>query len=199
MQKLTDNTDASGNVTSYSLGFAEDAASKYDSPALVEITYDVVMEANAAIGDTSHGNRFNKAYASWTSEHETGSNTPDEVTSYVYGIGLLKDDGNTGLNLAGAKFRIYSDADCTVPVYVIPTDVEGVYIIDSYGKPIESVTGTGKTTSRTLFANYLDAYWAKTFRITMLSLRSTVSWRFWACPQVPTTSRRSRPPQVTTP
>ncbi len=155
---LTDNKDALGNVTSYTLGFAENAASKYDSPVRVEITYDVVVEANAAIGDTTHGNRFNKAYASWTSEHETGSSTPDEVTTYVYGIGLLKDDGSTGVNLAGAKFRIYSDADCTVPVYVIPTDVEGVYIVDSYGKPIESVTGTGQTTSRATFAAYLDAY-----------------------------------------
>ena len=155
---LTDNKDALGNVTSYTLGFAENAASKYDSPVKVEITYDVVVEANAAIGDTTHGNRFNKAYASWTSEHETGSNTPDEVTTYVYGIGLLKDDGSTGINLAGAKFRIYSDADCTVPVYVIPTDVEGVYIVDSYGKPIESVTGTGKISTRTLFAEHVDAY-----------------------------------------
>ena len=155
---LTDNLDAQGAVSSYSLGFAEDAASKFESPVLVEITYDVVLEANAAIGDTTHGNRFNKAYASWTSEHETGSNTPDEVTTYVYGIGLLKDDGSTGINLAGAKFRIYSDAECTIPVYVIPTDVEGVYIVDSYGKPIESVTGTGKTTTRALFEEYLDAY-----------------------------------------
>ena len=56
---LTDVTNTEGAVTSYSLGFAEDAASLYDSPSLVEITYDVVVEANAAIGDTSHGNRFN--------------------------------------------------------------------------------------------------------------------------------------------
>ena len=155
---LTDVTNTEGTVTSYSLGFAENAASKYDSPALVEITYNVVVEANAAIGDTSHGNRFNKAYASWTSEHETGSNPPDEVTTYVYGLGLLKDDGATGVNLAGAKFRIYSDKECTVPVYVIPTDVDGVYIVDSLGKAIESASGTGKTTSRDLFEDYLIDY-----------------------------------------
>ena len=64
---LKDVTGADGNVASYSLTFAEDAASTYDSPVQVEITYDVVVEANAAIGETSHGNRFNKAYASWTS------------------------------------------------------------------------------------------------------------------------------------
>lgn len=156
--EVKDVTNAEGAVTSYNLTFAEDAASKYDSPALVEITYEAVVEANAAIGDTSHGNRFNKAYASWTSEHETGSNTPDEVTTYVYGIGLLKDDAATGINLAGAKFRIYSDKDCTKPVYVIPTDIAGVYIVDSYGMPIEEVTGTGKEASRKLYEKYLDAY-----------------------------------------
>ena len=155
---IEDVKNAEGTVTSYKVNFAENAASKYESPSKVEIIYDVVVEANAAIGDTSHGNRFNKAYASWTSEHETGSTTPDEVTTYVYGLGLLKDDGATGLNLAGAKFRIYSDKECTVPVYVIPTDVDGVYIVDSLGKPIESVTGTGKTTSRDLFKDYLAEY-----------------------------------------
>ena len=62
------------------------------------------------------------------------------------------------MNLAGAKFRIYSDAACTVPVYIIPTDVKGVYIVDSYGKDIMDVTGTGRTPSRELFAAYLGDY-----------------------------------------
>lgn len=155
---LKDVIGTGGSVSSYSLTFAETAASKYDSPALVEIIYDVVLEANAAIGDTTHGNRFNKAYATWTSEHETGSTPPDEVVTNAYGIGLLKDDGSSGINLAGAKFRIYSDKECTKPVYVIPTDVKGVYIVDSYGMPIESVTGTGSEPSREVFAAYLADY-----------------------------------------
>ena len=156
--QLQDVLGNDGAVSSYSLVFDEDADSKYESPVLVEIIYDVVVEANAAIGDTTHGNRFNKAYASWTSEHETGYNPPDEVVTNVYGIGLLKDDASTGINLAGAKFRVYSDKDCTVPVYVIPTDVDGVYIVDSYGKPIEEITGTGKQSTRDLFADYLEEY-----------------------------------------
>ncbi|MBE6917777.1 MAG: LPXTG cell wall anchor domain-containing protein [Ruminococcaceae bacterium] len=155
---LKDVLGTDGSVSSYALTFAEDAASKYDSPVQVEIIYDVVVEANAAIGDTSHGNRFNKAYASWTSEHETGSTTPDEVVTNVYGIGLLKDDGATGINLAGAKFRIYSDKECTKPIYVIPTGVAGVYIVDSYGKAIEEITGTAKESARDLFGAYLADY-----------------------------------------
>ena len=159
LENHTLNTTA-GTPNTYTLTFAENAESKYDSPVEVEITYDVVLEANAAIGGTTHGNRFNKAYASWTSEHETGSTPPDEVVTLVYGIGLLKDDIATGVNLAGAKFRIYSDKDCTVPVYVIPTDVDGVYVVDSKGKPIETVTGTGREPTREVFAAYLGDYLA---------------------------------------
>lgn len=155
---LTDVTDASGNIVSYSLGFAEDAASKYDSPVEIEVTYDVIVEAGAAVGSTSHGNRFNKASASWTSENETNTTPPDEVVTYIYGIGLLKDDGATGQNLAGAKFRLYKDADCQVPVYVIPTDIEGVYIVDSHDTPAEDVSGIGDQLAREIYAEYLDEY-----------------------------------------
>ena len=142
----------------YTLKFDADAASKFASPVIVDIIYDAVIEENAAIGNTSHGNRFNKAYASWTSEHETGYTPPEEVVTYVYGIGLLKDDAATGQNLAGAKFRIYTDADCTDPVYVIPTNVDGVYIVDSLGKPLDGVSGTGKKDPREIYADKLADY-----------------------------------------
>ena len=155
---LNDVLNEKNEVVSYSLSFPEGAESKYDSPALLEITYDCVIEANASIGSTSHGNRFNKASASWTSDHETGTTTPDEVVTNIYGIGLLKDDQATGANLAGAKFRIYKDKDCTIPVYVIPTDIDGVYIIDSKGKPIEDASGIRKEASRELYKDYLAAY-----------------------------------------
>ena len=152
------NHSIGGSVGAYTLNFEENAPSKFPSPVNVEIIYDAVVEANAAIGNTSHGNRFNKAYAAWTSEHETGSTTPDEVVTYVYGIGLLKDDIATGVNLAGAKFRIYRDQACTDEVYVIPTDVHGIYIVDSLGTALDRVSGSGKETTREVFAEYLDDY-----------------------------------------
>ena len=155
---LENHTLQYSNTHAYSLNFPENAASKFDSPVTVEIIYDAVVEANAAIGDTTHGNRYNKAYASWTSEYETGSTTPEEVVTNVYGIGLLKDDIATGVNLAGAKFRIYRDAQCTDPVFVIPTKIAGVYIVDSLGTPLDAVTGEGKQTTREIYAAYLPAY-----------------------------------------
>ena len=151
-------TNENGEVTSYTLKFSEDAPSKFDALVQVEIIYDAVVEATAVIGDSTHGNRYNKAYASWTSEHETGTTKPEEVVTYVYGIGLLKDDIATRENLAGAKFRVYKDEECKNPVYVIPTKIEGVYIVDSLGTQAEKVSGINQETTRKLYAAYLEAY-----------------------------------------
>ena len=155
---LTTLTGADNSV-SYKLEYPKDAASKYDSPSKVEIIYDVVVEANAAIGGTTHGNRFNKAHASWTSEKETISAPPDEVVTRVYGLGILKDDRNTGENLAGAKFEIYRDyttnadgeAVYSNPVYVIPTGIDGVYAVDTKGTAIENVSGSYVQDARTYY------------------------------------------------
>jgi LPXTG-motif cell wall-anchored protein len=155
---IADVTNADNGSTSYSVNFPENAASKFDSPVTVEIIYKAVVEATAAIGNTTHGNRFNKAHASWTSEHETLSTKPEEVVTYVYGIGLLKDDIATRKNLAGAKFRIYKDADCKDPVYVIPTNIDGVYIVDSYGTAAEDISGIAQETARKLYEAYLEEY-----------------------------------------
>ena len=155
---ITDVTNAAGETTAYSVNFPENADSKFDSPVEVVITYDAVIEATAAIGNTTHGNRFNKAHASWTSEHETLTTPPDEVVTYVYGIGLLKDDINTRENLAGAKFRVFKDEACTEPVYVIPTDVKGVYIVDSLNTVAEEISGIKQETSRKKYEAYLDEY-----------------------------------------
>ena len=155
---ITDVTNAAGETTAYSVNFPENADSKFDSPVEVVITYDAVIEATAAIGNTTHGNRFNKAHASWTSEHETLTTPPDEVVTYVYGIGLLKDDINTRENLAGAKFRVFKDEACTEPVYVIPTDVKGVYIVDSLNTVAEEISGIKQETSRKKYEAYLEEY-----------------------------------------
>ena len=156
--ELKDVTNANDELVSYSLNFADTAASKFASPVSVEITYNAVVEANAAIGNTTHGNRYNKAYASWTSTHETGYTNPEEVVTYVYGLGLLKDDIATGVNLAGAEFRVYKDKACTTPVFLLPTDIDGIYIVDSLNTPLASASGTGKLTTRDFYAAYRGDY-----------------------------------------
>ena len=137
------------------LTFPENAKSLYDSPVKVEVTYKAAIEAGAQIGGDGH-NLYNEAYASWTTEFDSDSTTTDRTDTDVYGIGILKDDAATGKNLKGAEFRIYSDEDCTKPVWIIPTDIEGVYIIDSLGK--EVLTGSKMQVSRDIYKHNLAGY-----------------------------------------
>ena len=153
---LNTNTDTNGNAVSYSLSFSDDAEPIYQSPNKVEITYRAAVEANAAIGGTDHGNRFNKAHGTWVSENETGYTPPDQVVTRVYGIGLLKDDSQTGKNLAGAKFEVFGhyaededgNAEYSDPIYVIPTGIDGVYVVDTQDSPLDQISGDHKQTTR---------------------------------------------------
>jgi uncharacterized surface anchored protein len=158
-----DNYHFEGTAHDFSLTYGEGAKSIYDSPAKVEITYKAAVEGGAQIGGNGH-NLYNEAYASWTTEHESGSTNTDRTETQVYGLGLLKDDLATGHNLANAEFRIYSDEACTKPVYVIPTDIEGVYIVDSLGK--EVLTGSKMDTSRDIYEKYLAGYLGSDYETT---------------------------------
>lgn len=150
--EIVEKPGENGNK-SYELKFPAEAESIYPSPVKVEITYNATIEYGAEIG--SGRNTYNEAYTSWTSEHESGSSSTDRTETYVYGLGVLKDDLATKVNLAGAEFRLYSDKACTSSVYIIPTNIEGVYIVDDYNN---GVSGTNMQTAREMYAAYLDAY-----------------------------------------
>ena len=136
------------NGNTYAITFADNATSRYSSPVTIVIEYDAAVEYNAVIGGGTDTNLINKAHGSWTSQYETDNTTEKQVETKVYGIGILKDDLNTHVNLPGAEFRLYSDADCTKPVYVIPTDIQGVYIVDSKDRYINDVSGINKESAR---------------------------------------------------
>ena len=59
------------------------------------------------------------------------------------------------LHLAGAVFEVFSDEACTQPVYVIPTDIKGVYILDDLDT---IVSGKNRETSRDKYKDYLNDY-----------------------------------------
>lgn len=137
----------------YELTYPENPTSKYPSSAQVVIKYNASVEPGANIDGES--NLFNKADLSWTDETVvTPPGTPmTDLT--VHALGVTKTDGNTQDLLAGAVFEIYSDKDCTKPVYVIPTNIEGVYILDDLNT---IVSGENRETSREKYAAYLADY-----------------------------------------
>lgn len=149
-------TMENGGAKTYQLTFPEDAESIYPSPSEIEVIYTVGVEANASIGDNTHGNRFNKASASWTSAKETTYTPTDEVVTSVYGIGILKDDLLSGDNLADAHFVVYREYNETTgysnPVEVIPTGIEGVYAVDTHNSDLAGFSGSAKQMARDYYS-----------------------------------------------
>ena len=137
----------------YTLTYPANPTSKYASSAQVVIEYKASVEPGANISGES--NLYNRAKLSWLDETVVTPPGTPETDLTVYALGITKTDDKTGDLLAGATFELYSDADCTKPVYVIPTDVKGVYILDDL-KTI--VSGENRETSRKKYAAYLDAY-----------------------------------------
>lgn len=138
----------------------ETATFKYSSPAQIEVYYDAAVEYNASIGaDKATSNLYNTANATWTYVGDKGTTSDDSTYTYVYGIGVTKTDlSDSDKLLAGAEFELYSDANCTEAIYVIPTKIDGVYILDSLGRAIENVSGANKETTREMYAAYLGDY-----------------------------------------
>lgn len=154
-------------VTSYSLEFGSEAECKYPSPISVVVTYSGTLSPEANIGGIANAANRNSANLTWTGAHESGATEGiQSVETLCYGLGLLKDDGITKENLEGAEFRLYSDADCTQAVNVIPTDIDGVYIVDSKGSYSESmhqnytasVDESREHIARITFKDYLTEY-----------------------------------------
>ena len=150
---LTD-LDFSKNGKIYTLTFGEDAISKYTSPVMVTIEYYAAVEPDATIGVNPNNNLWNTAALTWTTSLTSGSNT-SSTNLTVYGLGLDKYDSATKKPLAGAVFGLYSDDKCTQPVYVIPTDVQGIYILDDLKVDL---SGQKRQKAREQYAAYLSDY-----------------------------------------
>jgi LPXTG-motif cell wall-anchored protein len=150
-----DNYHFEGTTNDFSLTYGEGAKSIYGSPVDVVITYRASVEPGATIGNAQSNNLWNTAKLTWTSNTTDGPDDPSTTTTTVYALGLEKIDSDTREHLAGAVFEVYRDEACTKPVYVIPTNIKGVYILDDLDT---IVSGEFRDTSREKYAAYLDDY-----------------------------------------
>ena len=151
---LSNHTVADVEPNQY-VTFPDDATSKFDATVTVRIEYDAVIEPNANVGGDTE-NLFNKAEMKWTTANDTTPTKPDYAYVKTYGIGILKEDGTSHKNLEDAKFRVWKNYDpvnnvYSGPVYVIPTGIDGVYMLDSKGTPGENVSGTHMLNAREYF------------------------------------------------
>jgi LPXTG-motif cell wall-anchored protein len=156
-----------GTDSDFDLLFLGEGSSPYDSAAAVEIVYYASVEPNASVGDTK--NLTNEAIATWRSANNSGNSNNASVYTQVGGFGIHKIDSATGVALAGAEFELYNDAEGKDPLYVIPTNIEGVYIYDDLAAEGQSITGQNKQTARELYAAYLAGYENNTQKNTVVT------------------------------
>ena len=133
----------------------------YTSPS------EVVLGYTAAVGpDAANSIARNSATLDWvTPEGTFGPDTPQTTETKVYNLGITKtaNDGTSttaATRLAGAIFELYKNYDAATntysnPVYVIPTNNTGVYILDDAQT---FVSGTNKVTSREMYEGYWETY-----------------------------------------
>lgn len=139
---------ATGEVVSDSL---------YPSPASIVITYSAAVGPDAA-GMTSQ----NSATLDWkTDKADPVPGDPSTTTTNVYNMGITKiAAGDTASRLPGAVFELYREYDADnktydKPVYVIPTNNPGVYILDDIATDI---SGYKRVTSREMYAGYWEEW-----------------------------------------
>ena len=163
-----DNYHFEGTTHDFALTYGEGAKSIYESPVDVVIKYKASVEPGAIIGGAP-SNLWNQADLSWTSTNTTpGDSSKTDIT--VHALGLEKIDASTKEYLAGAEFMVYRDEACTIPVYVIPTDIKGVYILDDL---YTSVSGAFRDTTRGKYAAYLEAYLGPAYATTQKNVVTT--------------------------
>jgi LPXTG-motif cell wall-anchored protein len=94
----------------------------------------------------------NEASLQWEHTDGTSGNEDTEKTdTKVHNLGITKIANDTAkTRLPGAIFSLYSDADCTVPIFVIPTGKEGVYILDDIDT---IVSGKERVSARDKYAS----------------------------------------------
>ncbi len=130
--------------------------SMYRSPAEVELTY------SAAVGpDAANNVAVNSAYLDWvTADGTYGPEDPQKTETKVYNMGIIKTandgtDATAATRLAGATFELYSDENCTQPIYVIPTNNAGVYVLDD---EYNTTSGINRKTAREKYNGYWQEY-----------------------------------------
>lgn len=136
----------------------EAPAPKYANNAEVVIEYCASVEPGAQVGGGADRNLFNKAQLTWTCAQSTGSTDWDTVYTEVFGLAIKKIDSADLVALPGAEFAIFTDEACTDHLYVIPTNIDGVYIKDDLNAPGQQITGENKKTARQLYATKLTEY-----------------------------------------
>ena len=167
------NHNFTGTTNGFTLTYGENSISDNPSPATVTIEYSASVEPNASIGNPQDNNLWNTATLTWIPSSPItppGSGSSTTGTS-VYALGLHKVDEDSNESLADAEFEIFRVVNgVEEPVYVIPTNIKGVYILDDL---YTVVSGENRDTSRETYEAYLEDYLGPNYATTQKNILTT--------------------------
>ena len=107
----------------------------------IEVTYSATLNESAVIGTPGNKND------TWLKYGNNGSVT-SETTTYSYSFDLVKTDSD-GTLLAGAKFKLYADKNCTKEIKLV-ADGDNVYRVATTGEAGVQYIETKATSALTI-------------------------------------------------
>ena len=96
----------------------------------ITVLYKAELNENAVIGSTGNENRVDLNFSNDPNGTGTGTVPGPTVKVYTFTVDINKVDKDTQARLDNAKFKLYSDEDCTVEVKVSQVGETATYIVD---------------------------------------------------------------------
>lgn len=107
----------SSDPCTFEIEFKDSYIAGLETGTQIEVTYSATLNESAVIGTTGNKND------TWLKYGNSGSVT-SETTTYSYSFDLVKTDSD-GTLLAGAKFKLYADQDCTNEIKLVADGTNG--------------------------------------------------------------------------
>lgn len=116
----------SENPCTFEIEFKDEYIAGLAKNTKIVVTYSATLNEKAVIGMTGNKND------TWLKYGNSGS-VDSETTTYSYSFDIVKTD-STGALLAGAKFRLYSDAECENEVALVVDSGANTYRVAKTGE-----------------------------------------------------------------
>ena len=133
-------TESSDHCT-FEIEFKDNYIAGLETGTQIEVTYSATLNESAVIGTPGNKND------TWLKYGNNGSVT-SETTTYSYSFDLVKTDSD-GTLLAGAKFKLYADKNCTKEIKLV-ADGDNVYRVATTGETAVESIETNATSALTI-------------------------------------------------
>ena len=132
------DADAPEDGCTFEVVFTEELCNKLETNDKIIVYYEAMLNRNAVINGVGNDN------SAWLTFGEGGVSNEDAVTTYTYGIDIVKTDSSNKL-IHGAQFKIYDAATGGNEVAVVQTDDKTGYCRASALEPgVAIVVTNGK-------------------------------------------------------